>query len=124
MRHGAIIYTSGMTPRVQGRLVASGPVRADVPLEDYRDAVVLACSNALTAARAQLAEGEALAAVLTLSVFIAAEPGFTAHARLADFASHYLQSELGADGVGARAAIGVATLPGNAPVEVQLTAAV
>ncbi|WP_170403414.1 RidA family protein [Ruegeria arenilitoris] len=123
-RHGATIYSSGMTPRVNGKLMATGPVRADAVLEDYREAVVLACENALAAVRSQLREGEKLGCIVSLTVFIAAETGFTAHAKLADFASLHLQEVLGADGVGARAAIGVATLPGNAPVEVQLVAAI
>jgi enamine deaminase RidA (YjgF/YER057c/UK114 family) len=46
------------------------------------------------------------------------------HPKLADFASAYLRSELGADGIGTRAAIGVATLPSNAPVEIQIVAAI
>lgn len=122
-RHGDMIFTSGMTPRRNGELMFAGPVRCDTPIEDYRDAVVLACGNALAAARSLLGEGERIAAILSLTVYIAAEPGFTAHSRLADFASQHLRSLLGSEGVGSRAAIGVATLPGNAPIEVQLIAA-
>lgn len=123
-RHGNLIVTSGMTPRREGVLIATGNIRAETPLEDYREPVELACENALTAAQAQLAEGERIATILSLTVFIAAEPGFTAHAKLADFASDYLRDRIGPNGIGARAAIGVATLPGDAPVEIQLTAAI
>ena len=49
---------------------------------------------------------------------------FTAHAKLADYASEYLTEELGENGVAARAAIGMGTLPGVAPVEVQLVCGV
>ena len=117
-----VIHTSGMTPRRAGVLQATGPVIAGVPLEDYRAAVELACDNALVAARGLLAPGETLAGILSLTVFIAAEPGFEAHSKLADFASALLRRELGEAGIGARAAVGVATLPGNAPVEIQLIA--
>ncbi|WP_371823282.1 RidA family protein [Paracoccus sp. Z118] len=123
-RGGGIIVTSGMTPRVDGRLIALGPVRKDAPLEEYREAVALACSNALTAARGVLADGEELGAILGMTVYIAAENGFTAHSKLADFASAFLRQKLGDAGICARAAVGVATLPGGAPVEIQLTAAV
>lgn len=123
-RHGELIFTSGMTPRRDGVLLFTGSVRSDAPLEEYRDAVILACSNALLAARGQLKEGERIATVLSLTVYIAAEAGFTAHSQLADFASCFLEAELGPEGIGSRAAVGVATLPGNAPVEVQLVAAV
>lgn len=124
-RRGAgIIVTAGMTPRVDGRLVAVGPVRKDAPLEDYREAVVLACSNALTAARGLLQTGEELGAILSMTVYVAAEDGFTAHSRLADFASAFLRQQLGDAGICSRAAVGVATLPGGAPVEIQIIAAV
>lgn len=123
-RHGELIFTSGMTPRRDGMLLYTGPVRCGTALEEYRDAVVLACSNALLAARGQLREGERISAILNLNVYIAAEAGFTAHSGIADFASQFLAAELGPEGIGSRAALGVATLPGNAPVEVQLVAVV
>ena len=123
-RHGGMIFTSGMTPRRNGELLFTGPVPADAAVEDHREAVVLACSNALAAARGRLGEGERIAAILSMTVYIAAEPGFTAHSKLADFASQYLRAELGPEGIGSRAAIGVATLPGNAPVEIQIVAAI
>jgi len=123
-RHGDLIFTSGMTPRRGGLLTIHGPIRSDLPLDHYRDAVTLACSAALFAARGALADGEHISAILSLTVYIAAEATFTSHSRLADFASEYLRSELGAEAIGSRAAIGVAMLPGNAPIEIQLIAAV
>ncbi len=123
-RFGNLIFTSGMTPRLDGVLLFTGPVRADDPVENWREAVTLAVRNALAAARGQLAPGEQIALVPSLTVFIAAEQGFTLHSRLADFASAFLHAELGDIGIGSRAAVGVATLPGNAPVEIQLIAAV
>ena len=123
-RFGNLVYTSGMTPRQDGALLFFGPVKAEDPVEAWREAVTLAARNALTAARSQLAPGEKIALVPSLTVFIAAEQGFTLHSRLADFASAYLHAELGEIGIGSRAAVGVATLPGNAPVEIQLVAAV
>ena len=124
IRNGNLIYTSGMTPRREGVLILTGPVRTAAPLETYREAVTLACANALTAARSVLSDGEQIGAILSLTVYVAAEPGYTEHAKVADIASVYLRSALGAKGIGTRAAIGVATLPGNAPVEIQLVAAV
>ncbi|ARC38299.1 RidA family protein [Paracoccus yeei] len=123
-RHGALIFTSGMTPRRDGVLLHHGPVRSDTPADAYGDAVRLACGNALAAARGMLAPGESLAAILSLTVYVAAEPGFAAHSRIADLASAHLRAELGEAGIGCRAAVGVASLPGNAPVEIQLVAAV
>lgn len=122
-RHGAVVYTAGMTPRREGALLLTGPVRTGEPIDSYRTAVTQAAANALAAARSLAGPGEAVTAVLSLTVYIAAEAGFGAHSRLADFASEFLHAELGPDGIGARTAVGVATLPGNAPVEIQLIAA-
>lgn len=62
--------------------------------------------------------------MLLLNVYINAQDGFQAHSKLADFASDYLYERLGEAGIGGRAAIGVASLPGDAPVEIQLIAAI
>lgn len=121
-RHGDLLHTSGMTPRDNGVLMFKGAVSPGAPLETYQAAVELATKNALTAARLLLAPHERVAGILSLTVYIAAEPEFTAHARLADFASAWLQGEMGDDGVGCRTTVGVASLPGNAPVEIQLVA--
>ena len=118
-----LIFTAGMTPRKDGVLQMSCKVKASEPLETYKDAVRLAAANALTAARNKLSEGENLR-VLSFWVYINAEDDFTAHAKLADYASEYLTEELGENGVAARAAIGMGTLPGVAPVEVQLVCGV
>ena len=119
-RFGDLIVTAGMTPRKNGQLIQTGRVLKDAPLEDYKDAVRQAVENALTAARNQLAEDERIVRVLSMTVYVNAEDGFTSHAKIADFASDYLNEELGAASPMARVSIGVATLPGNAPVEIQL----
>lgn len=123
-RHRELVYTSGMTPRDNGTLLFNGKVKVSEPVETYREAVRLATGNALGAARSVLSDGECIEKVVTLTVFIAAEEGFQTHARVADFAAEYLYEELGECGIGSRAAIGVATLPGDAPVEIQLVAAI
>jgi enamine deaminase RidA (YjgF/YER057c/UK114 family) len=119
-RGGNFIYTAGMTPRNNGVLILSGKVKIEEPIETYRDAVRQATSNALIAARNLLKENEHLEQVLSLSVFINAEENYTSHSRLADYASEFLYQEMGEAGIGCRAAIGVSSLPGNAPIEVQM----
>jgi len=119
-RFGDLIVTAGMTPRKNGQLIQTGRVLKDALLEDYKDAVRQAAENALTAARNQLAEDERIVRVLSMTVYVNAEDGFTSHAKIADFASDYLNEKLGAASPMARVSIGVATLPGNAPVEIQL----
>jgi enamine deaminase RidA (YjgF/YER057c/UK114 family) len=123
-RHNNLVYTSGMTPRDNGVLLFSGKIKVSEPIERYKEAVRLATQNALTAARSLITDQERLEKIVTLTVFIAAEEGFTAHAKVADFAAEYLYEEMGEYGIGSRAAIGVASLPGDAPVEIQLVAAI
>ena len=57
VRYGDLIFTAGMTPRKDGILIQTGQVSPDRPLEDYRQAVLQAAANALTAARNLLEEG-------------------------------------------------------------------
>ena len=123
VRYGNLIYTAGMTPRKDGVLLMSGKISPDRPLDDYREAVIQATSNALTAARNTLAEGEKIGQILSLTVYLNTAPDYTTHAKVADIASQWLYEQLGDAGIGARAAVGLATLPGDAPVEVQLVAA-
>ena len=120
-----LIFTAGMTPRVNGVLMQTGTVRAEVPLEEYRNAVRQAAKNALTAAGNKLTEGERIGRILSITVYVNTGSGmYTTHSKLADMASEYFCEELGEAGIGCRAAVGVATLTGNAPVEISIVAAV
>ena len=127
VRFGDLIFTAGMTPRKDGTLLDAGKlsILAGLDLAYHRRAVRLAAENALTAAENCLQEGEKIVQILSLTVYINADPRFSRHPELADFASEYLAEQLGPDaGIGARAAIGVASLPGEASFEVQLIAGV
>ena len=124
VRNAELIYTSGMTPRQSGKLLYSGKIRTGDPIESHRDAVRLATKNALIAANALLEEGESITMILQLSVYLNAEPDFTAHPKIADYASELLMEQLGAGSIGSRVAIGVASLPSDAPVEITLIAKV
>ena len=115
-RCGNIVYTAGMTPRKNGILLQSGKVKTTEPLSAYKEAVRQAAANALAAAENTLVDQERLEQVLLLNVYVNAEESFQEHTSLADFASEYLLETLGDAGVGSRAAIGTASLPGNAPV--------
>ena len=118
-----LIFTAGMTPRINGVLMQEGKIGADVPVETYRDAVRQAAKNALTAARNKLTEGERIVQLLSVTVYVNGVEQFTKHSKIADLASEYFCEELGEAGIGSRAAVGVATLPGNAPVEISIVAA-
>ncbi len=120
-RHNDLVFVSGMTPRRNGVLLHAGQVAPDAPAELYDDAVRLATENALQAVRAQLQGGERIGSVLSLTVYVNAPPGFTRHSQIADIASRHIQRCIPAD-LPSRAAIGVASLPGNAVVEISMMA--
>jgi len=122
VRHADLVYTSGMTPRKAGSLIYSGKIRVLDPIESYRDAVRLATLNAIKAVEACLIEGERISVILQLNVFLNAEDGFTEHAKVADYASDLLVENFGDNCIGSRAAIGVASLPSNATIEITLVA--
>ena len=119
-----LIFTAGMTPRNNGVLIKTGKIAISDPIEDYREAVRQAAKNALTAARNKLEEGEHIARILLINVYVNAEEGYSTQAKIADHASEYFCEELGEAGIGSRAAVGVASLPGNAPVEISIICAV
>ncbi len=120
LRDGEMIYVSGMTPRLNGALIRQGPILPGADPRDYREAVHLAAENALLAARAQLLEGERIAAIINMTVYVFCSPDFTTHSAIADLASEYFCETLGTAGICSRAAVGVSSLPGGAPVEIQI----
>lgn len=119
--HEGIAYTAGMTPRRDGKLVVTGRVGADLDPERAREAAALATANALAALAAAAGGLDRVERVLAMTVWIAATADFTGHTAVADGGSQLLADMLGGPPA-ARAAVGVASLPGGAPVEVALVA--
>ncbi len=119
-RCGNIAFSAGMTPRINGQLILTGKVTSQKPLEFYKAAVIQAADNAFCAISNMLDKEERIQKVLFMTVYVHAEDPFDAHSKLADYASQYLIDKIGTAGIAARAAIGVASLPGNAPVEIQI----
>lgn len=119
-RTGHHIYTSGQLPMREGKLVYSGKVPADVSLEEAADGAAIAVLNALAAA-AQVAGGvDNITRVVRVCVFVSSSLGFHDQPQVANGASDLLTTIFGETGRHARSAVGVAELPLNAPVEVEL----
>ncbi len=118
------VVTAGITPRRNGSLLVRGRVGEDVDLAAARGAAALAAANALAAAADSAGGLEAIDHVVSMTVYVACGSGFTDLGAVADAASERLETLLG-DGVprGARVTVGVQSLPGGAPLEVQLTVA-
>ncbi|WP_413031520.1 RidA family protein [Mycolicibacterium litorale] len=121
--HDGVVYTAGMTPRRDGELVLRGVVGSAVSAQEAYAAAGIAAENALAAVRS-VSTGATYIRCLRMTVYIACAGSFHDLSAVADGASAVLAAALGRDGLPARAAIGVQSLPSGAPVEVDLIAAV
>lgn len=116
---GSLVFTAGQLPVSNGNLTATGRVgAAAVPVAEAASAARVAALNALAAAFSVVPSGTRLTLVKVV-VFVTAGEGFTEHAVVADGASELFQTALGPAGVHARSAVGVASLPKGAPVELE-----
>jgi enamine deaminase RidA (YjgF/YER057c/UK114 family) len=122
---GDLVLTSGQLPLLNGVLTAAGKVPQDVSISEAQEAAKTAVVNALSAA-ASVFDGDIdrLASIVRLAVFVNSSPGFTDQAKVANGASDFLVALLGDSGRHVRAAVGVAELPLNAAVELELVARV
>jgi len=124
VRTGSYVYTAGQLPFVDGKLPATGKVGAEVTAEDAYDLARLCALNALAAA-AQAAGGlAAITRIVKVTGFVASDPSFTAQPKVINGASDLLTAVFGDAGRHARSAVGVAVLPLDTPVEVELIAEV
>ncbi len=120
---GGFVWSAGMTPRRDGRLVITGRVGDEVDLDGAREAAALAAANALAAVAEALGGLEHVERIVHVTVYVSCTPGFTEHSAVADGASGALAALCGERSMPSRVAVGVASLPGGAPVEVQIVAA-
>ncbi len=126
LRHGDTLLLSGQIPMRAGKLAYAGKVGgpAGRTLEDAQAAARLCALNAVGVAADAAGGIDRLAHVLKVVVYVASEPGFTDQHKVANGASDLLAEIFGEAGKHARAAVGVAELPLNATVEVDVMFAV
>lgn len=120
---GSYVYTSGQLPMVDGALVEAGVVgdeEGDISVERGAELARICALNALAAVKSQVGDLDRVRVVKVVG-FVASRPGFGGQPKVVNGASELLGDALGEHGVHARSAVGVAALPLNAPVEVELT---
>lgn len=123
-RDGNILYVSGQGPTVDGRPHYQGKVGAEVSLEDAYNAAQLCGLNALAAIRDFLAgDLTRVQRVVKVLGLVASAPDFYRQPEVVDGFSDLMVSVWGEEGRHARSAVGVATLPNNIPVEVEMIVA-
>lgn len=122
VRTGSYVYTAGQLPVVDGALAASGKVGAEVSTEEAAGLARICALNALAAVSSVAGGLSAIRRVVKVTGFVASAPGFTDQPVVINGASELLQDVFGDAGKHARSAVGVAVLPKDSPVEVELIA--
>jgi enamine deaminase RidA (YjgF/YER057c/UK114 family) len=123
-RTGSLVYTSGQLPIVDGKLPATGKVGAEVTEEQAAELARTAALNAIAAVKAEVGELSRVRRIVKVVGFVASAPDFHGQPQVINGASDLLGGAFGDAGRHARSAVGVAVLPRNAPVEVELIAEV
>jgi enamine deaminase RidA (YjgF/YER057c/UK114 family) len=119
-RSGSLVFTAGQLPFVAGSLPATGKVGAEVDADTAVDLARIAALNGLAAVAAEVGDLSAVTRVVKVTVFVASAADFTGQPVVANGASELLGEVFGDAGVHSRSAVGVAVLPLDAPVEVEL----
>ena len=120
VKSGNHIFTAGQLPMIDGKLVKEGKVGSDVTAEDAKELARICVLNAL-AAISLVADLDQIERVVRVGGFVNCAPGFTAIPGVVNGASELLIKVFGDfNGKHARTAVGVAELPLNAPVEIEM----
>ena len=121
VRSGSFVFTSGQLPMVDGALPKTGKVGAEVSADEAKELAERCALNALAAIKAEVGDLSRIRRVVKLVGFVASAPDFTGQPGVINGASELLGKVFGEAGAHARSAVGVAVLPLDAPVEVELT---
>jgi enamine deaminase RidA (YjgF/YER057c/UK114 family) len=121
LRSGNLVYTSGQLPMVEGALPMIGKVGSEVSPEDAKALAQRCALNALAAVKSEIGDLAKVKRVVKVVGFVASAPDFTGQPGVINGASELFGAVFGEAGRHARSAVGVAVLPLDAPVEVELT---
>jgi enamine deaminase RidA (YjgF/YER057c/UK114 family) len=127
LRQGDLVFTSGQLPMVSGDLVQSGKVgdgHGLIPASDAKALAETCALNAIAAIKSVLGDLDQVTRVVKVVGFVASDPTFTGQPGVVNGASELLHKAFGDAGVHARSAVGVAVLPLDSPVEVEVIVAV
>ncbi|WAX78844.1 RidA family protein [Streptomyces sp. KMM 9044] len=117
---GRYVHTAGQLPMVDGALSLTGKVGAEVTAEEAKELARTCALNALAAVKSVAGDLDRVARVVKVTGFVASAADFTGQPGVLNGASELLVDVLGDKGVHARSAVGVAVLPLDAPVEVEI----
>jgi len=124
VRSGPYVYTAGQLPLADGKLPRTGKVGAQVSVDEAAELARTCALNALAAVASVAGGLSAVTRIVKVTGFVASDPSFTGQPLVVNGASELLLEVFGEAGRHARSAVGVAVLPLDAPVEVELIAEV
>ena len=120
-KSGNLVFTAGQLPMVNGELVLKGLLGQDVEIEDANKAARICALNALAAIKGVIGDLDQVKQVVRVVGYVASIPTFTQQPAVVNGASELLVEIFGEAGKHARSAVGMAVLPLNASVEIELT---
>jgi len=124
VRSGSFVYTAGQLPVVEGQLLATGKVGAEVGAHEAAALARTCALNALAAVVSVAGSLSAIRRIVKVTGFVASAPDFTGQPQVVNGASELLLEVFGEAGRHARSAVGAVVLPLNAPIEIELIAEV
>ena len=120
-KSGNLVFTAGQLPMVNGELILKGLLGQDVEIEDANKAARICALNALAAIKGVIGDLDQIKQVVRVVGYVASIPTFTQQPAVVNGASELLVEIFGEAGKHARSAVGMAVLPLNASVEIELT---
>jgi enamine deaminase RidA (YjgF/YER057c/UK114 family) len=118
---GKLVFTAGQLPMVKGELISTGLLGKDVDIEDANKAARICTLNALAAIKGVIGDLDRIKQIIRVVGYVASVPTFTQQPAVVNGASELLLEIFGENGKHARSAVGMAVLPLNASVEIELT---
>jgi enamine deaminase RidA (YjgF/YER057c/UK114 family) len=120
VQSGNLVFTAGQIPLVEGKLIATGKVGKEISVEEAKSIARVCALNAVAAIKGVVGDLDRVKKVVKVVGFVASTPEFTQQPAVINGASELLEQIFGDSGIHARSAVGVAVLPLDAPVEVEL----
>jgi enamine deaminase RidA (YjgF/YER057c/UK114 family) len=120
VRTGRYVYVSGQLPLVDGRLEVTGKVGAEVAPDQAKELAAICALNAIAAIRTEVGSLPAVRRIVKVVGFVASAPDFFGQPEVINGASERFTDAFGEIGRHARSAVGVAVLPRDTPVEVEV----
>ena len=120
IKTGNLVFTAGQLPIKEGSLVFKGKLGKDLSEDEGKKAAQVCALNCLSVIKNEIGNLDNIEKIIKLTVFVSSAEGFINHPQVANGASDLLRDVFGENGKHVRSAVGVAALPLNASVEIEM----